>query len=233
MTAPGEMLRRLLRQAALLVLLAVLGLVGGGAYALLKAPTYTAKAHVVVIATEQGDDATAVKFAQAYGRIATESVVLARTSAAARGASAGELRRSVRVATSPDAPLVELTGTGRSAQDAANVANDLSSALIGFGNGRSGQTHVRLAAFAEASPPDEPSSPNLPLDLVVGAAAGLLVGGLAVMAGVGGSASRRAKEGTAQSPVGTRSMPPDVAEFLEPRAHGPDGSPVQAPGSRQ
>src|SRR6185312_625444 len=78
MAASSEMLHRLLRQGALLAVLALLGLIGGAAYAALKTPTYTAQAYVVVLASSGADDATAVKFAQAYGRIATEPVVLAQ-----------------------------------------------------------------------------------------------------------------------------------------------------------
>lgn len=232
MAAPGEMLRRLLRQGALLVLLAALGLAGGAAYTLLRTPTYTAQAHVVVLAATPGDDATAVRFAQAYGRIATESAVLAQATTTARGMSTAELRRRVRVATSPDAPLVELTGTGRSAQEAANLANEVSQALISFGNARSGQTQVRLAAFAEASPPEGPSSPNPPLDLVVGAAAGLLVGGVAAMAGVGLRPSRRTEEQGIRATAPAASHPSETTGFL-PAANGADGSRARTPGSQQ
>jgi capsular polysaccharide biosynthesis protein len=223
MAASSEMLHRLLRQGALLAVLAVLGLIGGAAYAMLKTPTYTAQAYVAVLASQQADDATAVKFAQAYGRIATEPVVLAQTTATARGVSPAALRRQVRVTTSPDAPLVQLTGSAGDAKQAANLANEVAQALISFGNGRSNQTGVRLAVFAEASPPDGRSSPNAPLDLVIGATAGLLVGALAVMAGVGLRSPRRAagqfgtRRGAAPTTVGgAGSTPVPPADAFPP-----------------
>jgi len=240
MAASSEMLHRLLRQGALLAVLAVLGLIGGAAYAALKTPTYTAQAYVAVLASSGADDATAVKFAQAYGRIATEPVVLAQTTATARGMSPGELRRQVRVTTSPDAPLVQLTGTGTDAKQAAGLANAVAQALISFGNGRSDQTGVRLAVFAEASPPDGPSSPNAPLDLVVGATAGLLVGALAVMAGVGLRTGRRpaVSSGPGREPrptavTGAGSTPaPRRDAFRQLHDNGVDGSRPAAPAPR-
>lgn len=240
MAASNEMLHRLLRQGVLLAVLVVLGLIGGAAYAVLKTPTYTAQAYVAVLASSSGaDDTTAVKFAQAYGRIATEPVVLAQTTATARGMSPGELRRQVRVTTSPDAPLVQLTGTAGDAKQAAGLANEVAQALISFGNGRSSQTGVRLATFAEASPPDGPSSPNAPLDLVVGATAGLLVGALAVMAGVGLRPIRRAA-GRSASPRGaaadTTTAPgpaPSTNGFAPTVDSGVDGSRPATPAARR
>ena len=240
MAASNEMLHRLLRQGALLAALALLGLIAGAAYARFKAPTYTAQAYVAVLASAQADDATAVKFAQAYGRIATEPVVLAQTTATARGMSPAQLRQQVRVTTSPDAPLVQLTGTAEDAKQSANLANEVAQALISFGNGRSSQTGVRLATFAEASPPDGPSSPNAPLDIVIGATAGLLVGALAVMAGVGLRPARRAagqfgtQRGAAPTTVtGAGPTPAPVTNtFRQPHASRVDGSQPAAPATR-
>jgi hypothetical protein len=154
--------------------------------------------------------------------------------------SPGELRRQVRVTTSPDAPLVQLTGTGTDAKQAAGLANAVAQALISFGNGRSDQTGVRLAVFAEASPPDGPSSPNAPLDLVVGATAGLLVGALAVMAGVGLRTGRRpaVSSGPGREPrptavTGPGSTPaPRRDAFRQLHDNGVDGSRPAAPAPR-
>jgi uncharacterized protein involved in exopolysaccharide biosynthesis len=194
MAAPADLLGRLLRQAAVLAIMVLLGGGAGVLYARLTTPTYVADAHVVVLPAPPSDDTTAVKFAQAYGRIATEPAVLAAASSTVRGGSPDDLRRQLRVSTSPAAPLVQLTGSAPTAQRAAEVANEVATALVSFGNARSSQTRVRLAMFAEASPPAQPSSPNQPLDIAVGAAAGLLVGALAVTAGVGASRSARRGE---------------------------------------
>ena len=127
-----------------------------------------------------------MNFAQAYGRIVTQEVVLAPAAVnLGWGGSVAELRRQLRVSTSPDAPLIQLTGSAGTPTQAADLANAVSKALVDYGVRRRAQTRVRLDSFADAVPPSAPASPNVPVDIAVGAAAGLLLGGLAVMAGVG------------------------------------------------
>jgi capsular polysaccharide biosynthesis protein len=182
------------RQGGVLAATVLLGALAGVLYGVWKAPVYTADAHVVVVATAAQDDTTAVKFAQAYGRIAGDSAVLSGTPLARGGRSVADLRREVRVATSPDAPLIQITGSAPGAAEAAQVANQVADSLISFANARADQTRVRVSAFAPASTPDEPTSPNRPLALAVGIAAGVLVGGFATTAGIGSGRPRRRAE---------------------------------------
>jgi capsular polysaccharide biosynthesis protein len=177
----------------------LLGVLAGAMYGVFKAPAYTADAQVVVVnAATATDDTTAVKFAQAYGRITGDSAILAQTATVKGGGSVTALRGQIRAETSPDAPLVQITGTAPNAARAAEIANEVAGALISFGNARSAQTGARLASFAQASAPDKPSSPNKPVDIAVGAAAGLLIGGFATTAGVGG---RRRRPGPTPAPT--------------------------------
>ena len=81
----AQMLRHLVRRFGLLVLLTLLGAIAGGAYGALKTPTYVAQAYVVVTG-QPGEPATAVNFAQAFGRIVTTGPV-ADKAAAALGSS--------------------------------------------------------------------------------------------------------------------------------------------------
>jgi capsular polysaccharide biosynthesis protein len=187
-----EILRRLVRRFGLLIVLTLLGGVAGAVYAAVKTPTYTAKAYVVTIGSA-GESITALNYAQAYGRIATTGPILA-TAGAALGADRAGLNR-VTASTSPDAPVVEITATGTSAAKTANVANAVANSLIALGDTRKAETKVGLAMLAAATPPVRPTSPKPPLELVIGAAGGLLIGGLAVLAGVGRpSAETRAEE---------------------------------------
>jgi glycosyltransferase involved in cell wall biosynthesis/capsular polysaccharide biosynthesis protein len=216
MARPAEILRRLMRRGGLLALTVLLGVAGGAAYGMLTAPSYTASAYVVAVPqTQGGDDTTAVSFAQAFGRIATQAAVLDRAAATGVAGTADTLRSSVQVSTSPDAPVVQLTGTAGDAEQAAAAANAVADALIDYGNERRNQTRVTLGLFAAAAPPSGPSSPNLPLDVAVGAAAGLLVGGLAVMGGVGQRPP---------APAPAPAAPP------VPPAGPPAGPPVPYPG---
>jgi len=181
----AQMLRHLVRRFGLLVLLTLLGAIAGGAYGALKTPTYVAQAYVVVTG-QPGEPATAVNFAQAFGRIVTTGPV-ADKAAAALGSS--EDLKQVTTSTSPDTPVIEITATGTTARRTAAVANAVAQALVDVGNGRTSQTRVTLSVLAPASVPAAPSAPKPPLELAVGAAAGLLLGGLTVLAGVGRSST--------------------------------------------
>jgi capsular polysaccharide biosynthesis protein len=191
-----EILKRLVRRFGLLVLLTILGGVAGGAYGALKTPTYTAQSYVVATG-EPGEANAALSFAQAYGRIATKGLVLDRA-ADALGSRAG--LAEVTASTSPDAPVIEITAIGPNAAQTAAVANAVAKALVDYGATRTNQTRVTLGVLATASVPKSPTSPKPPLELAVGAAGGLLIGGLSVLAGVGRSAvqARRAPAGTSR-----------------------------------
>ncbi|MEV6489926.1 Wzz/FepE/Etk N-terminal domain-containing protein [Actinoplanes sp. NPDC051633] len=193
-----EILRRLVRRFGLLIALTLLGGVAGAVYAVVKTPTYTAKAYVVTIGSA-GESITALNYAQAYGRIATTGPVLA-TAGEKLGADRSGLNR-VTASTSPDAPVVEITATGASAARSATVANAVASSLIALGDTRKTETKVSLAMLAAATPPAKPTSPKPPLELVIGAAGGLLIGGLAVLAGVGRSTSSASVDKPEETPV--------------------------------
>ncbi|WP_232792424.1 lipopolysaccharide biosynthesis protein [Actinacidiphila yeochonensis] len=135
----------------------------------------------MVVVPEAGTDApTALGFAQAYGRIATGSAVLAGAQAATHTA-ASDLRARVRAETSPDAPMIELTGTSPRAAEAASAANAVARSLAAVANRDSAATGVRLMFFSPAAAPTAPSSPSAPLAGAVGASAGGLLGGLVLL----------------------------------------------------
>jgi len=202
-----EILRRLVRRFGLLLLLTLIGGAAGAAYSALKTPTYTAKAYVVAVSTSaQGDPISALNFAQAYGRVATSDPVLAKAGVLL-GADQGGLRQAT-AATSPDAPVIEITATGPKAEHTAAVANSVANALVEYGGNRKAETRVSLSLLAGAIAPTRPSSPKPPMELAVGAAGGLLIGGLAVLAGVGRPAARAKDEPT---------EPAEVAEPQPPR----------------
>ncbi|WP_199185592.1 YveK family protein [Streptomyces carminius] len=164
-----------------LALGALLGLLGGAAYGTLATPRYTATSYVVVVPGERSDATAALGFAQAYGRVATEGTVLAAAGEKA-GTPPHELRSAVRAVTSPDAPMVEITGTASHPDRAAAVANAVADALTRTGNRAADGTGVRLSSFSSAFAPDEPTSPSPSLAAAVGGCAGGLVGALALLA---------------------------------------------------
>ncbi|MFD5582785.1 lipopolysaccharide biosynthesis protein [Streptomyces sp. NPDC127063] len=165
---------------ALLAAGAVTGGLLGGAYGVLTPAQYTATAYVVAVPTGQADPASALGFAQAYGRVATQLAVLGDAQGAA-GVPVRELQRSVQTATSPDAPMVAVTATSSRPALAAGMANAVAAALTRHANGAKATTHVELQQFARALKPADPSSASPALTTLVGASAGGLLGGLALL----------------------------------------------------
>ncbi|GGT40710.1 lipopolysaccharide biosynthesis protein [Streptomyces chromofuscus] len=159
---------------------AVAGGLLGGAYGMLKTPTYTATSYVVAVPTEKSDPATALGFAQAYGRIATQVAVLGDAQVWS-GVPVRTLRDSVRTATSPDAPMLAVTATSSRPDLAADMANAVARALTRHAGDIAGATNVELQQFARATKPAQPSSASSTVTGLVGASAGGLLGGLALL----------------------------------------------------
>ncbi|AVV42532.1 lipopolysaccharide biosynthesis protein [Streptomyces sp. ID05-04B] len=165
---------------ALLAAGAVAGGLLGGAYGAVEPPVYTATAYVVAVPTAKSDPASALGFAQAYGRVATQLAVLGDAQVWA-GVPARTLQQSVRTATSPDAPMVSITATSPRADLAADMANAVSRSLTQHAKNSQATTNVELQQFARAVKPTGPSSPSPVLTCAVGASAGGLLGGLLLL----------------------------------------------------
>jgi capsular polysaccharide biosynthesis protein len=157
-----------------------LGLLAGLGYGFAATPQYTATSYVMVVPQHGTDSTSALGFAQAYGRIVTGSSVLAGAQAATHTAAA-DLKSHVQAATSPDAPMISVTGTSPRAGTAAGVANAVARSLAATGNRGSASTGVRLLLFSPAAAPAAPSSPSTVLSAAVGASAGALLGALVLL----------------------------------------------------
>jgi capsular polysaccharide biosynthesis protein len=195
----AHILRRLMHRFGLLLVLTVLGGTAGAVYSATKTPTYRATAYVVVTA-DPGEPFAAVNFAQAYGRVATTGPAAANAAKTIGSGAAGDLAR-VTASTSPDAPVIEITASGPDASRVQVVANAVAQGLIDFAATRKVETRVAVAMLAQAAKPGQPSSPKPPLELAVGAAAGLLLAGLAALAGVGRTAVARRRDAGTDEPA--------------------------------
>ncbi|MFF5704557.1 lipopolysaccharide biosynthesis protein [Streptomyces sp. NPDC012794] len=171
---------------------ALFGLAAGGAYGVLKAPEYAATSYVVAVPNETTEPATALGFAQAYGRIATSTSTLAYAQPRA-GIAARQLRTQVRAETSPDSPMIAITGTSTSPSEAADIANAVADALSLSSNQAAKNTGVQLLLFNQAVAPSDPASPSAPVSGAVGLCAGGLLGGLWLLAR---PARRKEREGS-------------------------------------
>ncbi|MER5869055.1 lipopolysaccharide biosynthesis protein [Streptomyces sp. NPDC002044] len=160
---------------------ALLGLAAGGAYGVLKAPEYAATSYVVAVPDDTTEPATALGFAQAYARIATSSSTLAYAQPRA-GITVRRLRTQVRAETSPESPMIAITGTSKSPAEAADIANAVADALSLSSNQAAKNTGVQLLLFNQAVAPTDPASPSAPISGAVGMCAGGLLGGLWLLA---------------------------------------------------
>ncbi|MGW2869603.1 Wzz/FepE/Etk N-terminal domain-containing protein [Kitasatospora sp. NPDC001225] len=180
MTTPRRSARRLVRRWWPVVLAVPLGAAVGAGYAVAADPSYAANAYVLVVAQNPGEAAIATNFAQAYGRLAGQPQVLG-VAAAETGHTRSELEALVHGTTSPDAPMIEITGTGERPQEAARTADAVARSLVAFANTSSKDTNVRLVTLSPAAAPDRPTTPSGKLDVAVGGATGLLLGALVMM----------------------------------------------------
>ncbi|AOR34206.1 lipopolysaccharide biosynthesis protein [Streptomyces fodineus] len=186
---PVRLHRRILTGASrllprwLIPVCALLGAAAGGAYGVVKPPQYSATSYVIAVPAEKSrsDPATALGFAQAYGRVATQLAVLAEAQKSV-GVPAAKLRGSVRAETSPDAPMIAITAVSGRPRQAADIANAVSGALTVQANQSKKATGIALAHLSRALAPTEPSSESPALTSLVGASAGGLLGGLALLA---------------------------------------------------
>ena len=172
--------RQLARRWLPVVLAVPLGAVAGAGYATVAHPVYAANSYVVVVPQNPGEGATAVNFAQAYGRLAGQPQVLAGA-ATATGRTVSSLEALVHGTTSPDAPVIEITGTGPKPKDAVLSADAVAKSLVAFANTSSAETGVKLVPLAAAAEPEQPTTPSKQLDVAVGGAAGVLIGALVMM----------------------------------------------------
>ena len=180
--SPGTTLGRAktLRPWSVLAAGVVLGGLLGGAYGVVKTPTYTATSYVIAVPTDKGDPSAALGFAQAYGRVATQLAVLGDAQVWA-GVPVRTLESSVRTATSPDAPMVAVSATSSRPGLAADMANAVTRSLTQHANESKQSTHVELLSFSRAMKPTSPSSASPTVTGLVGASAGGLLGALVLL----------------------------------------------------
>ncbi|MFD8701789.1 Wzz/FepE/Etk N-terminal domain-containing protein [Kitasatospora sp. NPDC059648] len=226
MTTPRRSARHLVRRWWPVALAVPLGAAAGAGYAVVSPPSYSASAYVLVVPQSPGESGTATNFAQAYGRLAGQPQVLA-VAAAETGRTRAELESLVSGTTSPDAPVIEITGTGPRAQDAARTADAVVRSLVAFANTSTRDTNVRLVTLAPAAEPDKPTTPSAELDVAVGAAAGLLLGSLVLMTRRRGGAADAGAQAPEAPAATAATAAPEVPEPAEPA----EAAPVPAPAA--
>jgi capsular polysaccharide biosynthesis protein len=193
------------------VVLAVLGALVGYGFARVARPTYVARAYVAAVARSPDDNLAAISYANAYGKMSSQSeVVSSAVQASGGGASAADLRAHVRTTTSPDSPVIEVAGSASSGQHAADMANQVAAGLVTAAARSSGQTRVDFIVLSSASAPADKAAPRAKVNAAVGFAVGLLLGGLLLLTGPGRALTRRDRHDRA----GARRGPREPVEAL-------------------
>ncbi|MGW7054137.1 lipopolysaccharide biosynthesis protein [Streptomyces sp. NPDC054887] len=159
---------------------ALLGTLCGVSYGVLKTPQYTATSYVVAVPGKGTEPTAALGYAQAYGRITTSDSTLAYARVAA-GVPPQALRTQVSTETSPDSPMIAITGTATKPAVAADIANAVAEAVQVSSNHVAKNTGVKLIVFSQAIAPAEPASPSAGISAAVGGCTGGLLGGLAFL----------------------------------------------------
>ncbi|MER6095155.1 lipopolysaccharide biosynthesis protein [Streptomyces sp. NPDC001728] len=191
----------------------------GGGYGALKTPRYAATSYVIVVPAGKSDPAAALGFAQAYGRVATDIAVTGDAQVWA-GVTADTLRRSVQAATSPDAPMISVTAQSEQPSKAVSMADGVARALVLNSSHVAGSTGVKVVQFSRATKPIAPVSPSAPLSALVGACAGGLLGGLALLVRPKRAASRGEARHSRQTaaPAGSAAVPAPATAAHQPEA---------------
>ncbi len=149
---------------------AAAGVLVGGGFGVFQTPQYTATSYVVGVQQAKADPATALGFAQAYGRVAAQVAVLGDAQVEA-GMTPAQLRDSVQVATSPDAPMISISARSDRPSAAALTANAVARSLATNANHAKDSTQVKLLTFSRALEPTEPSSLSTGVTTLVGGCA--------------------------------------------------------------
>ncbi|WP_228993964.1 lipopolysaccharide biosynthesis protein [Streptomyces sp. DH8] len=158
----------------------LIGAASGLSYGAFASPQYEATSYAMAVAEGETDPAAALGYAQSYGRLTTSDATLSYAQGAA-GEPVRELRSHVRSETSPDSPMIAVTGVSEDRRKAADIANAVIEAVVVSSGHVSKETGVKLIKFTHAMTPDRPVSPSVPLGTAVGAAAGGLLGGLVLL----------------------------------------------------
>jgi len=173
-------LDRLAGRWLVVVALVAVGAGVGALYTWLAPPSYRSSTLVVATELQPGGDRRDVSFGQAYGRLVDQQTVLA-SAADSADITVDQARGAITSSTSPDSPMIEITGVANSPDQAANVVNAAAGAIVDIASARIPDTGVRLVVVSPGLPPDSPVSPDLLVDLAVGAAVGLLLGGFLLL----------------------------------------------------
>ena len=191
----SDYIRILRKNWLVIIVLTLVGLGAAAAYSLTRTPIYESSS-TVFVSTQTGGTAAELQqgsnFTQArintYVGLVTTPVVLNPVIAELDlGVTASELRSDVTASAALNSTLITITVSDPDPVQAADIANAVAASLSSAvpqlePEAADGSSPVRLSRVSDAQPALKPSSPNVPLNLALGALVGLALGiGVAVL----------------------------------------------------
>ncbi|MDJ0351056.1 polysaccharide biosynthesis tyrosine autokinase [Cryobacterium sp. PH29-G1] len=188
---------RILRKSWVLIVLCTLVAVGAAsAYSIVQTPQYSATSKVFVSTQSSGStsdlaqgNSFSVARVKTYSALVTTPIVLLPVVATLNlGITADELAARVAASAPLDTSIIDITVTDTDPVRAADTANAISASLtlivedIETPVSVDAASPVKLTRAQEATVPTVPVSPNVPLNIALGALVGLALGvGIAVL----------------------------------------------------
>lgn len=184
-----EYMRILLRNWILVTASTLLGILAGGAAAILVQPTYTSETQLFV-ATQSSGSVTELQQGNSFSQARVQSYVKTVASplvlqpaidSLGIETTAADLAENVTASTDLNTVLINITVADKSPVQAAAIARAVADSLIQTVDSlekpkSGGSSPVSLSVTKPAVAPTSPSGPNIRLNLGVGALAGLAVG---------------------------------------------------------
>lgn len=194
---PQDYIRILRKNWLLITVMALLGVLGGGALAAASTPAYTASTRLYVsVRAQEGAASTDLNQGTSFARqaistyvdVVNSPLVLERAGRELEPQmSAAELAPLVSASSPANTVLLEVSVTDTSAQRAADIANAVGESFArvvaeDLEKPSGGPSLIVVKTIAPASVPGAPSAPRVPLMLAIGLAVGLAIGvGVAVI----------------------------------------------------
>lgn len=180
----------------LVVVSTLVGLIAGAGASLLMTPEYQSRTQLYVSVRSDGGNTGDLVQGATYSRQIVNSYVAVISSNVVLDPvveelqldmTGAELADHVSASSPPDSALINITANSPSAEQAADIANAVGASFQNFVQTELepetvGASPVSLTTTQTGLAPDEPISPNVPVNLALGLLAGLAVGfGIAVL----------------------------------------------------
>ncbi|MGN7188361.1 polysaccharide biosynthesis tyrosine autokinase [Microbacterium enclense] len=186
---PSDYLRTLRKNWLVIVALTLLGLGGATAFTLTRVPIYESSSTVfvstqggsTVAELQQGSSFTQARINTYVGLVATPLVLNPVVDDLRLDTTAESLSRNVVASAAQNSTLISITVSDTNAQRAADVANSVADSLATAvpqlePEGDDGSSPIRLSRVRDAQPAISPTTPNVPVNIILGALIGMVLG---------------------------------------------------------